>query len=1152
MTRTAKVWLIAAGALLLYCIIAWFIGSMLALEGRRLWLLRGGLWLLGAVAAGGTAWFLLRRAGQAPAKATQDDDIDATVNAARARLAQAHLPGTASLPLVLMMGADGSAKTTMIVQSGLEAELLAGELHRGDGLAPTNAVNVWYAQGTIFLEAGGPVLAEPSRWNRLLGYLHPRRLPAALGHGTVAPRVAVVCVSADELTRPGRGDALLALARTLRSRLAETSRQLGIRLPVYVLFTKADRIPFFEEYVRNLSREEAREVLGATLPVETGPSGLYADRQSRQLIDAFERLFLSLAGKRLQFLPREQQLERKLGAYEFPREFRKLAPGAVQFLVEICKPSELQVSPFLRGFYFTGVRPAAASGAAAVAASRPQRERAYVGATSVFNAERSAAPVVASPPPSRSAQRVPEWIFANRFFSDVLLGDQAAMRVTRGGARVNALRRLMLGAAAALCIVLALGFTVSYAGNRRLEREAADAVRAVQAVATPAEPEFASLDALRRLDSLRSHVAMLGAYGRSGAPLGLRWGLYQGDALYPGVRRAYFDGFQRLMFGATRASLLRALRGVPEVPRASSEYGDTYKLLKAHLITTEFPAHSERDFLTPVLRDRWLAARPLDSARVRLAERQLDFYGDELRRANPYPELADAPAVARARAALRQGGAKERIYQFMIAEASRDNVGLQFNRRYPGSAAVLVDAYEVPGAFTRGGWTVMQRSLRNPDRYFQGESWVVGEQGTPTLDRARIVQELRDQYAADYAKQWREYLRHASLVRYASVPDAAAKLATLSGPESPLLALFALAARNTAMDTVALARAFQPVQLVAPAGDSTKLLAPGNQPYMAALLQLRAALDGVTQAPAGGGDAAAGQALQSAQGARMAAQQVAQSFITVDPEARIGATVQRLMEDPITNVEGLLRHFGAGELNGAGRPFCAGVQALLAKYPFSASIASQASVAEVNAVFQPGTGALSTFYDRALQGVMVRQGSQFSPKLGGPVAVAPAFVTFLNRAGVITDALYKPGSAEPSLTFTVKPVLTDGIASVTLEIDGQSARFTKASPPHTYTWRATPASEARLSAQLGASDANLIGPFKGPWSIFRLFQTAERWTATVSTYVVEWEPKTGGQPMTLADGTPIRVAFEVNLGSAPLVLKPGFFAGLTCGGEIVR
>ena len=40
----------------------------------------------------------------------------------------------------------------------------------------------------------------------------------------------------------------------------------------------------------------------------------------------------------------------------FPRELRKLRNNLASYLVELARPSHLNANPYLRGFYFTGVR----------------------------------------------------------------------------------------------------------------------------------------------------------------------------------------------------------------------------------------------------------------------------------------------------------------------------------------------------------------------------------------------------------------------------------------------------------------------------------------------------------------------------------------------------------------------------------------------------------------------------------------------------------------------------------------------------------------------------------------------------------------------------------------------------------------------------
>ena len=102
-----------------------------------------------------------------------------------------------------------------------------------------------------------------------------------------------------------------------------------MNLPVYALFTKKDRLPFLTENVRNLSNEEAQQVLGVTLPMAgVRPEGVYAEQEAARLGAHFEWLFRSLADNRIEFLPRENDPSKLPAGYEFPREFRKLRQTA--------------------------------------------------------------------------------------------------------------------------------------------------------------------------------------------------------------------------------------------------------------------------------------------------------------------------------------------------------------------------------------------------------------------------------------------------------------------------------------------------------------------------------------------------------------------------------------------------------------------------------------------------------------------------------------------------------------------------------------------------------------------------------------------------------------------------------------------------------
>src|SRR6185369_1092515 len=367
-----------------------------------------------------------------------------------------------------------------------------------------------------------------------------------------APRAVLVCYDSENFTKAGAQESATAAARNLRARLGEMAQAFGINLPVYVLFTRMDRLPFFTEFVRNLTKEESQQVLDATIPMrDLRAGGVYGEEQTARLPADFERLFHSLADARPEFLGRETDATKQPRAYEFPREFRKIRPAMVQFLVDLCQPSQLTVGPFLRGFYFTGVRPIVINEAAPVAAA-PQSQAGYgsaASATGLFKAGQTPlAPQAAAP--AGATRKVPQWLFLTHLFNDVLLADSAAMGASGSSVKTGFARRALFLAAAVLCLILCIGFTVSFFKNRALETQARDAAIGISSAESSGQ-NLASLDALRKLEALRQSLETLVKYHREGEPWSYRWGLYTGDDLYPEVRRIYFDRFRQLLFQQT-------------------------------------------------------------------------------------------------------------------------------------------------------------------------------------------------------------------------------------------------------------------------------------------------------------------------------------------------------------------------------------------------------------------------------------------------------------------------------------------------------------------------------------------------------------------------------------------------------------------------
>lgn len=282
--------------------------------------------------------FLLRRQNKQPDVETMTGIDSHFAKAAEQIQKTLGIKQLSRMHTVFMFGDIGAAKTSLIANAGIQAELLAGH----GALVATRTLNLWHGWDALFVDPGGALLADPAARGKLI-----RKFAA---HRT---RSLVFAVDCGIFFQPGAAEALAAKLRHFRTMISELARHVTSSFPVYVVFTKADQIPYFSDFARNLNSGEAAEPLGVTLSLD------------QPIAAAFQDLYRFLAGECKTYLAREGDSEHLPGIYEFPREFAKLRPSLVQFLTGLYRRRELPFVLFPRGFYFSGVRQSAATSDAA-------------------------------------------------------------------------------------------------------------------------------------------------------------------------------------------------------------------------------------------------------------------------------------------------------------------------------------------------------------------------------------------------------------------------------------------------------------------------------------------------------------------------------------------------------------------------------------------------------------------------------------------------------------------------------------------------------------------------------------------------------------------------------------------------------------------
>ena len=1134
------------GILIFLLYLALVIGGAFALhfEGTRLVLFCVILGLLGLLATIFVLWYLHKvsgGSGQSSGPDTPDAiNLSNLLRDADSRIRQSgRAKSLASMPLIYVIGDENSAKTQTVLQSGLDAELLAGNVYQDGGIVPTQLANLWLAGNYVVAEAGGALLRQPPLWLRLVRATIPARLGSVFGDSRLPARSVVVCVSIERILAPNTTEQIRALAQTLNERLRQLSQTLGISLPIYVLFTKLDRITPFADYASRLAEEEVKLPIGSLLSSLSAGSVLYTEQATALIGNRFDQLLYALSEFRLDVLSRGGELQDLARAYEFPRDLRKLRAGIVSFLAEVARPSQIGVNPFLRGFFFAGMRAHLVEDVLDIGPAQPQAAAPIdAGATRIFSIAAAQTQQPAPQPRRGGTRKVPQWVFLPHLFSKILLADKSALETSRASTRTSFLKRTLLACTSAVILILLVLFTVSFFNNRALEK------RVATAAAAPVSPvsagTFAAQGDLESLDKLRAVLAELEGYRKNGPPFMDRLGLYRGDALYPVACLAWSNKFRTLLLAPAQANILAKLGALPSAPTPDADYGATYRPLKAYLITASNPdpdtAQDTVDFLPTALFTEWAgnATPPPDLSR--LAQTQFEFYANLLPGSSSCLAKTGSPRndtlVARARLYLNGFQGFQHVYQSMLAAANHKVPGFNFNGKFPGSSQYIVDSYPVQGAFSKDGFAFMQDAILHPDPYFRGEEWVLGPASGPPIDRAALSVQLKQTYTADYIQTWRTYLTKAQFIPYRNFADAGNKLSALDSNTSALLELFSLISFHTAVAAPEISSAFQaPQAVVSPSNADNRLIGSSNQAYIQSLQALEGVLKNLSLNPTSANDpTAAAPVTQAAVTAEQAAENLRNGFVP-DPAGSMDKTSFALLEAPITSAKNLAAQAPANAAGGGAKAFCAQVGPVLAKFPFNPQSTTEASTEEVAQVFAPGSGSFAQFAT-SLHALVIQQGSQYAPAPGSTVKISPSFLGFLSSAQKISSTLFPAGN-QPSLDFTLTEVKAAGVSDAVLNIDGK--QLNAGGQTATFHWVSQPSSTITLATQ-----KNTAPHMTGPWSVFHFGFAAPQISPNRLKFFFSFNNQ-----------TPEVVLFDASGPGAPL-LNPEFMKGFHCVSNVAR
>ena len=270
--------LVSLAALAGFAAAVWFAGPLVGFaDGRPLapvWVRAAIIGTALALVAGyyGIRLWRIRRAadmlGSAIAKPNGGGGDEAALSArmqeAVALLARARGKRSAlvTLPWYVVIGPPGAGKTTALVNSGLNFPLAGtGPAEPVAGVGGTRLCDWWFAEDAVLIDTAGRYTTQDSDatvdrkgWLAFLSLLKRHR-PRQPLNGLI---VAISLQDFMTLDQP----ALDRHVGAIRARLREVREVLGLELPTYVVFTKADLVAGFMDYFGRLDEAGRRAGLG--------------------------------------------------------------------------------------------------------------------------------------------------------------------------------------------------------------------------------------------------------------------------------------------------------------------------------------------------------------------------------------------------------------------------------------------------------------------------------------------------------------------------------------------------------------------------------------------------------------------------------------------------------------------------------------------------------------------------------------------------------------------------------------------------------------------------------------------------------------------------------------------------------------------------
>ncbi len=994
--------------------------------------------------------------------------------------------GAHDLPWVLVLGPHGAGKTAAIRSSGVSFRDGFGpdRFIAGGDVTPTENIQFLASERVVFLDTAGRYLCDTPdhddrrEWLELLTMLRKQRPDRPLA-GVVLTVSAIQLVADSDANLLGNG---------LRRRLDDIHREFAASFPVYVLVNRIDELAGLPRLLAGDSGDRFG------FSVELSGAGASKARRVAEL--PLAELALAVERRAFAHIERVASAEERGEIYRAPAHFRRLTDNTEVFIGALFPDHGEPDAPMWRGLYF-------ASAGRSVPSPESDPELQQI------------ARDYGDPPQSGSGQppSLARPAFLHGLFGVELPADHwvaAWTRKHRGQQQFrHAFRVVLFGVTALGGLALSLRSAES---NHRLQGRTSAALDALDA----AGPQLRLLRPQNLAPIQRLH-AVLRDYRDNGAPWLLRFGLYQGGALFEDVERVYFTYAREHLLSPlvarsrTRLERVQAQFAEDHTPIPVDQFWTAVDDLHLYLLLTRpiqglvhLKDSDQQTWLHVRMPEAWAEAITLKNHELAEAKTVVESYAAELVHRPSDLVTRDEAMVDSVRQILGRTNRGELWASALALEPIPGASPITLSS-FSGGVAWLVSAKNtrVDAAYTRRGWAHVSKQIQcpaDPLQKYLAAALVVDER--PCQDERDI---LHSEYFLRYSHAWTAFIDDIHVDEpngYLDIEAQIDSMATPGGAGYNVLAnYFKIVADNLDLAEAPLLgiptghhKGINDLQnhfkgfytygrAAAPDPDNTPLTN-----YINLLARVAHPL-GIYNKERN---------QESLAEAKQNAHQV-DKLIHDDHLPQIhrrwSPALEGILEPPI---RGLLDAERRRVLDELSLRWCQDVvhpfDTMRGYYPFTAGSTTDVSLEEVTALFQPQTGKLWLLYNDALHQRFPFVGDEYvvaSEGYNSRIKLNKKVAEFLTHARELHEVLFPHGAAEPIFSFTVQFKPMTSASRIAFTVDGVTAEYNNNDRDsfQRLVWPgAGNNTGARVEAHIRSGKSTAEKP--GDWALFRLIEEA--------------------------------------------------------------